>query len=43
MSSYITFVKDTQLKRIFMFYSCSELYMDNIPYDALLLKLHMDH
>lgn len=43
MSGCITIVKDTQLKCIFIFYGCSELYMENVPCDALLLKLHMDH
>lgn len=41
-NSYISTAKDTQLI-ILVLQGSSEPYMENIPYDALLLKLHMDH
>lgn len=42
-SNYITTVKAMRLKCTSIFLSYSELYIDNIPCDAFLIKLQMDH
>lgn len=42
-SNYITTVKAMWLKCTFKFLSYSELYIDNIPCDAFLIKLHKEH